>query len=94
MLGKLAGAVIQRFGNVAPDDSSKRRGDEARQLAWRLWTVRPAYAWLIAPGERPAFACQFSPLRLVRTSALPSAADMDLDHAPPGLLPPPFLNAK
>jgi len=30
--------------------------DEARQLAWRLWTVAPDYTWLVGPNLRSAFS--------------------------------------
>lgn len=68
MLAKLLASISQRYATSAPGDDTKRRGDEARQLAWRLWTVRPQYCWLIAPGQRVAYACDFDPLRLDRGS--------------------------
>jgi hypothetical protein len=83
MLSKLVEAVTQRFGGAAPDDSSKKRGDEARQLAWRLWTIRPSLCWLIAPGTRQAYQCQYAPLRMEPIGALPDAASLHLSHRPP-----------
>lgn len=41
-LAPLARGVVSRFfESAAPSEASKRRGDEQRQLAWRLWTVAP-----------------------------------------------------
>ncbi len=54
MLDKLLDDVLARFSTEAPGPESKRRGDEARQLAWRLWSVRPSRLWLIGPGRRAA----------------------------------------
>ena len=41
-LDRLRQAVLDRHGAQASEPETKRRGDEARQLAWRLWTVRGA----------------------------------------------------
>lgn len=82
MLDKLVAAMNERFATEAPTDESKKRGDEARQLAWRLWTVRPRYLWLIAPGQRLAFECEFDPLRLEGVGDLPNAAQLGLDARP------------
>jgi len=92
MLPTLVTAAVQRFGEEAPDDDSKKRGDEARQLAWRLWTVHPALAWMIAPGQRDAYSCSYSPLELTELSdGLPPAAALGLAHTPPSVLSPPDL---
>lgn len=91
MLDKLERAVSERFGDVAPDDESKKRGDEARQLAWRLWTVAPSFTWLIGPGRRTAFETAVAPLTLRPLSNLPHARDLGLDHRPPRKLDPPLL---
>jgi hypothetical protein len=40
MLDALAQAVRQRFSHTAPGEETRRRGDEARQLAWPLWLTR------------------------------------------------------
>lgn len=53
-LAALARGAVHRFGDTAPTDDTKRRGDEQRQLAWRLWTVAPQLTWLIGPGHREA----------------------------------------
>lgn len=90
MLDKLRVAVETRFAAAEPATDTKKRGDEARQLAWRLWTVRPAYAWLIAPGQRDALRCEYEPLRLTPV-ALPHAAEIGLGHRPPRPLSPPAL---
>ena len=91
MLGKLVSAVENRFGSDAPTDDSKKRGDESRQLAWRLWTIRAPVCWLIAPGERLAYQCEYEPLRLHRSEGLPSASELGLDHRPPRPLSVPSL---
>jgi hypothetical protein len=43
-------AVRQRFRPAPPGEETKRRGDEARQLAWRLWLTRAPCLCLVAPG--------------------------------------------
>lgn len=40
MLPKLVTAAVERFALAAPGADSKKRGDEVRQLAWRVWTRR------------------------------------------------------
>jgi hypothetical protein len=91
MLPKLVQAMTERFASAAPTDESKRRGDEARQLAWRLWTVRPRLCWLIGPGERVAYRCSYAPLELTPIGRLPDAHELALDHRPPRPLLPPRL---
>lgn len=91
MLSKLIGSIEARFTDEAPSDESKKRGDEARQLAWRLWSVRPELCWLIAPGERLAYRCEFEPLRLTLIGPLPAAAELGLDVEPPKALEVPAL---
>lgn len=91
MLEKLRRRVLERFADEPPGPETKRRGDEARQLAWRLWTVRPDYLWLIAPGERVAFRCAYDPLVLTPIGALPAAGELGLDGALPRVLAPPSL---
>lgn len=59
-----------------------RRGDEPRQLAWRLWKTRADYLWLVGPGDRRAFKVEHAPLRLARLICLPSASDMRLASEP------------
>lgn len=91
MLGKLLRDVEGRFKQGAPTDDSKKRGDEARQLAWRLWTVQPDFCWLIAPGTRIAYQCEDAPLRLSALRSLPPAAEIGLEHRPRRPLRPPRL---
>jgi len=91
MLGKLVTSVETRFSMGPPSDGSKKRGDEARQLAWRLWTVRAPLCWLIGPGERHTYRCEFEPLRMQPAGALPDARALGLDHRPPRPLTPPRL---
>jgi hypothetical protein len=94
MLDRLVTAVMDRFGAAPPGEETKKRGDEARQLAWRLWTVRPALLWLIAPGVREAYSCSFEPLELSPAGGLPRAAEMSLGHDPRVQLAPPSLLPK
>jgi hypothetical protein len=91
MLDKLHAACLARFSDACPDDTSKKRGDEARQLSWRLWTVAPEYTWLIGPGRRDAYRTQTSPLRLTPIAALPAAEALGLSQPPPEVLQPPDL---
>lgn len=91
MLPRLLEAVGSRFAEGAPDEESKKRGDEARQLAWRLWHIQPDFCWLVAPGMRVAYQCESSPLRLSALGHLPKAAEIGLDHRPGGPLRPPRL---
>jgi hypothetical protein len=91
MLSRLMRGMAERFAHSAPDDVSKKRGDEVRQLAWRVWTIGPDWLWLIGPDTRNAFRCQSAPLRFGRVEALPKAADVGLDHRPPKHLEPPRL---
>lgn len=92
MLDKLLLDITNRFGERAPDDDSKKRGDEARQLAWRLWTARPPWLWLIGPGRRSAYLCSFDAgLRLDPHPSLPTATEAGITAAPTTLLPPPQL---
>jgi hypothetical protein len=91
MLATLRDSMIRRFADAAPGEDSKRRGDEARQLAWRIWTVEPDYIWLIAPGRRDAFRCRTAPLHLEPLQGLPPAGHLGLAKAPPTQLPIPRL---
>ncbi len=91
MLDKLIGSMMSRFGDVAPTEDTKTRGDEARQLAWRLWSVRPRYLWLIGPGERRAFTCSFEPLMLTEIGTLPTAQESGLAGVPTHRLDLPIL---
>ncbi|MGK5553002.1 hypothetical protein ACSNOI_15425 [Actinomadura kijaniata] len=83
--------ALERYSGAPPGPESKRRGDEARQLAWRLWNVAPRITWLVGPGHREAFLTCLDPLRLQPIPALPHARDLALDHEPPGPLPVPTL---
>jgi hypothetical protein len=74
--------VQKRFAEEPPGEESKKRGDEARQLAWRLWTVSPQVTWLIGPGHREAYQTETHPLRLDPIPGLPHARMLDLDHEP------------
>jgi hypothetical protein len=91
MLDSLVAMVRQRFGHVQPGEDSKRRGDEARQLAWRLWLTRTPYLWLVGPGVRQAYGCGYDPLVLHRIPSLPTASEQGLAHRPPTRLVPPTL---
>jgi hypothetical protein len=91
MLIKLRDDCLTRFGSTAPSVETKKRGDESRQLAWRLWTVAPSYTWLIGPGERSAYATSVGPLRLEPLKGLPAASELGLAAEPPAHLAPPIL---
>ncbi len=91
MLAPLVRGMEERFSSTPPDDDSKKRGDEARQLAWRVWTVAPPWLWLIGPGTRQAFRCATAPLSLDEAESLPPASELGLDHRPPRQLEPPNL---
>ena len=93
MLDALLESVRERFSDTAPGPETKKRGDEARQLAWRLWTIRPPLLWLIGPDSRRAFACGYDPLRLIEIGQLPDASAAGLGHPPPARLDPPQLAA-
>jgi hypothetical protein len=90
MLSKLVDGMVSRFGDFAPSDDSKKRGEETRQLAWRLWTTRAPYLWLIAPADRRAYECAYDPLRLNPLPSLPQATDLHLAHAPASAIVPSF----
>lgn len=91
MLTKLRAACLARFSGRAPGPDSKKRGDEARQLAWRLWTIGAPYTWLIGPGARQAYRTSLAPLRLDVLPQLPNASVLGLEHRPAGRLSPPAL---
>jgi hypothetical protein len=91
MLGPLVAAVRNRFSQAPPGEETRRRGDEARQLAWRLWMTRAPYLWLVGPGIRRAYRCSYAPLVLETIPSLPSAADLGLTHPPAVQMAPPTL---
>lgn len=91
MLDKLLEQMSARFAAAAPTEDSKRRGDEVRQLAWRLWAVRPERLWLIAPGVVRSWTCRFDPLVLTPEQELPTAASLGLAERPPATIPSPRL---
>lgn len=91
MLDALLDEIRERFSDTPPGPETKKRGDEARQLSWRLWTVRAPLLWLIGPNCRRAFACGYDPLRLIEVGELPSAGAAGLAHVPPERLEPPSL---
>lgn len=69
----------------APDP---KRGDEPRQLAWRLWTSRAPYLWLIGPADRRAFQVTYEPLRITPIETVPHATELGLDQGPESMMPP------
>lgn len=91
MLDRLLGQVLDRFAEHPPGPETKKRGDEARQLAWRLWAARPSRLWLIGPGSVRSWECSYDPLRLVEEPAPPRAEDLGLAARPAGMLTPPRL---
>lgn len=60
MLDPLIAAIRERFSQVQPGEETKRRGDEARQLAWRLWRTGAPCLWLVGPGIRRAYRCSYA----------------------------------
>ncbi|MFG2021457.1 hypothetical protein [Actinomadura geliboluensis] len=90
-LKRLREGMLSRFADEAPGPETKKRGDEQRQLAWRLWTIRPRCTWLIGPGHRAAFATSAPPLQLTPLPRLPDAEALDLAHRPARMLAPPAL---
>ncbi len=90
-LSTLRRGVVGRFSDKAPAVEPKRRGDEQRQLAWRLWTVGPEITWLIGPGHREAFQTALAPLRLSSLPQRPPARHLNLEHRPEHQLAPPAL---
>ncbi len=91
MLDKLRASMLERFASQEPGPETKKRGDEARQLAWRLWATKAPYCWLVGPGHRPAYRVGLSPLTFELLPGLPSASALGLDHLPPRPLAPPVL---
>lgn len=90
-LAKLLRSIHERFTRAAPVPESKKRGDEAGQLAWRLWQVRPDFCYLLGPGHREALQCGYEPLTLSPVGMLPTAGALGLDHRPPRPVRPPEL---
>ncbi|TDE36431.1 hypothetical protein [Actinomadura sp. 6K520] len=93
-LEPLREGVLSRFADKAPGPETKKRGDEHRQLAWRLWTVRPRYTWLIGPGHRAAFVTSAPPLQLTNLPRLPAAEALNLAHSPARVMTPPALTTR
>jgi hypothetical protein len=91
MLDALVQAIRDRFNQAPPGEETKRRGDEARQLAWRLWLTTAPYLWLVSPGIRRAYRCGYAPLLLETIPSLPSAEELGLAHPPAAQMPPPTL---
>ncbi len=82
-------AGLNAYGDAIPEF---RRGDEPRQLAWRLWKTTATYLWLIGPADRRAFHVSHAPLRLEPISRLPVAADMRLTGEPASPIQPFRIN--
>jgi hypothetical protein len=90
-LDPMVQAIRQRFSGVQPGEETKRRGDEARQLAWRLWMTKTQYLWLIGPGVRHTYGCTYHPLVLHPLASLAGAGELALDNPPTTQLAPPSL---
>lgn len=91
MLDRLLSGMLERFADRSPGPETKKRGDEARQLAWRLWTARPSRLWLISPGSVRSWQCSYDPLRLEEELAPPRAELLELHRRPARMLRPPRL---
>lgn len=90
-LDRLTDGVLQRFGDATPESTTKKRGDEVRQLAWRLWTTQPDFLLLVGPGVRQTYRVTVSPLRLRLLNRLPHASQLGFEQPPAQLLEPPRL---
>src|SRR6266511_1068027 len=88
----LIDVVRDRFSQAPPGEETRRRGDEARQLAWRLWLTRAPHLWLVGPGARRAYRCSYAPLVLDTTPSLPSAEKLRLTRPPAAQMVPPTLH--
>lgn len=74
--------LLATLGTHAEAAPEFRSGDEPRQLAWRLWSTRAEYLWLVGPADRRAFHVSHAPLRLEPINCLPSAMEMQLTGEP------------
>jgi hypothetical protein len=79
MLDAILKEIQDWYSTVDPGEEG---GNEARQLAWRLWRTRAPYLWFIGPAERRAYRVRYAPLALEPLPALPSAKDVGLAHVP------------
>jgi len=70
-----------------------RRGDEPRQLAWRLFLTRAEYLWLVGPADGRAFVIGYDPLRISRLDRLPRAVELGLEQGPAAMMQPPVLRS-
>jgi hypothetical protein len=73
------------------EEPEPRRGDESRQLAWRLWVTRAPYLWLIGPSDRRAYRVDYEPLALTRLEDLPVGTTLGLVDGPERVMDPPVL---
>jgi hypothetical protein len=73
------------------EQPAPKRGDEPRQLAWRLWVTRANYLWLVGPSDRRAFQVTHAPLRLERIGQLPAASEFGLSEGPEAMMSAPEL---
>jgi hypothetical protein len=90
MLDALLSRVTDRHASSNPGPKGR---DEPQQLAWRLWTTRAPYLWLIGPGERRAYSVHYEPLSFVPLHRLPSASELGLAKAPGVMMSPPRLSS-
>jgi hypothetical protein len=86
-LDKLQSGLLSHQG----EPPTPKRGDEPRQLAWRLWVTRAPYLWLIGPSDRRAFRVDHEPLVLRPLDRLPGGGVMGLDEGPTEVMTPPVL---
>src|SRR5690349_18635482 len=77
-LDRLECGLLEHLG----EEPDPRRGDEPRQLAWRLWRTRAEYLWLVGPGDRRAFRVTYEPLALEPMEDLPPGPSVGLDSGP------------
>jgi hypothetical protein len=86
-LDKLLTGLLTYQGEQPPP----KRGDEPRQLAWRLWVTRAPFLWLVGPSDRRAFRVDYEPLTLTPVGRLPSGPAMGLAGGPAQVMAPPAL---
>ena len=84
-LDKLERGLLSHQG----EQPAPRRGDEPRQLAWRLWITRAPFLWLVGPSDRRAYRVTYEPLELEAIDNLPGGHAMGLGSGPSTVMDPP-----
>lgn len=84
-LDKLERGLLTHQG----EQPEPKRGDEPRQLAWRLWVTRAPFLWLVGPSDRRAYRVTHEPLELEAIDRLPAGQTLGLDSGPGDVMDPP-----